>query len=153
MLISRSLDWRPLEPPLDAKQEARYTLLLEPVTPELCGQIAILLPFAPQLNTLVGLDSSDTSNSFPSFPSALYRLLKDGEVLHHILSKWIVLISPSIVARFAPAKYHPRRGILQRRESHRWWDLQEDLPTWAQPQLQDAAGGLVERSEYPTNRI
>lgn len=103
MLISQSLDsLTTTQPTLDAKQNARYTLPLEPLIPEPCGQITIVSPFAPQLNTLVGLDSSDTSNSSPSFPSALYRLLKDGEVLHHILSKWIVRISPSILVKFAP---------------------------------------------------
>lgn len=54
------------------------------------------------MKTLIGLNSSDTSNGFLDSLLVFWFLLKHGEVLHQVLSKWIVRVRPSIVVKFAP---------------------------------------------------
>ena len=50
----------------------------------------------------MGLSSLDTSKGFQDSISIFSRLLRNGEVLHQVLSKWIVKITASIVVKFAP---------------------------------------------------
>jgi hypothetical protein len=77
--------------------------IIQPSIPEPCGAFSIVSPLAQQVQTLIGLNSLDTSNGFPAASiSVFWRLLKDGKVLHQVLSKWIIKITACIVVKFAP---------------------------------------------------
>ncbi|ESZ99421.1 phosphotransferase enzyme family protein [Sclerotinia borealis F-4128] len=87
---------------LPAPDVEREQELVQRHMPEPCGEFSIILPLAPQVQTLFGLYSLDTSNGFQDSVSVFCRLLKHGKVLHQVLSKWIVKITASIVVKFAP---------------------------------------------------
>jgi hypothetical protein len=74
----------------------------QPRIPEPHGDFRIVSPLALQVQTFMGLESSDKSNGLPDPVSVLSHRLKHGKVLHQVLSKWIVQITPSIVVKFAP---------------------------------------------------
>ena len=76
--------------------------VVQPCITELCGDFSIISPLAPQVKTLVSLNSLDTSNEFPDSVSIFWCLLRHGKVLHQVLSKWIVKITTSVVVKFAP---------------------------------------------------
>ena len=98
-----------------------HSLPTELLVPEPNGHLSILLPLSSQVKDLVDLGLSCASNTSPGLPFALWRLLREGKVLHQVLSKWVVQISPTIVVKFATTldisemqtMYHvwPNRGV------------------------------------------
>jgi hypothetical protein len=91
--------------------------------PKPCGDFSIVSPLAAQVKTLIGLNSSDILNGDLDSVSVFWSLLKHGEVLYQVLSKWIIRIADSIVIKFAPG--------LDNSENHTMchiWSHRENIP-------------------------
>lgn len=91
--------------------------------PKPCGDFSIVSPLAAQVKTLIGLNSSDTLNGNLDSVSVFWSLLKHGEVLYQVFSKWIIRITDSIVVKFAPG--------LDISENHTMchvWSHRENIP-------------------------
>ena len=69
---------------LKAKEDAKHTTSTERCIPEPHGDFVVALPLSSQVRDLIGLNSSDSSNT-PT--DTIWRLLRDGTILHKLFSQ------------------------------------------------------------------